>query len=703
LTVTLLSEFGTTQFSYQASFPALANKRVTISYEAATPSDQSIIDSYGGTLLTTPPIVDLQPVLRINGQEVARGPAVGMGEQQIRRLTFTDANGSSTSVENGLSAGDTIAVGLAYGRTSYEAIEASQARLEAAQNALPQTPEGLPDGNDPGNMDEPIIGEMLHLALQAYFNQLDSFSELTARDKQVRWFRYLSGGVAMQSLVFGYGLFGNPVATYGGGMGFDIQQNVVAALPLQGNPAASLSFMQTTGYWGSALEHSLWENASRGAVSTIRLLSLALEQGVTVYRIDSSNRAQVLPLLQLSSAVESQIVNALNQGKVVTVPQRELVVNDWSGVGYILLDPNTGAAGYLISGGLNGMVGTVSGGSLWDVLTTIAAYTWLGINFGLDLWGVWAGIGLLLLPEPTFLSDVLGIALIIGSLASLGFDVSDLQGLLSGDVSAQQYVADQITGLILEAILKRVGLAAAARLLDELGPSEAARIVNKIDDLTDGAADSLRARGFTDTDIIRMTERGINTESGLRTFDDLAQRFGVDDARALLNNDYIAGKGALDDVARAALDAPVAPGLEDTIQRALSRNDFGYAYELQRAAAHAGDNVTGYGQRIDVTFNRVTDFDANGNPIISTVSEVQPLEGDIVLNGTDFIDAKHGPVGNQDLRIWNQILKAQAAIDAGQINSFTFEASSSVGQAMRNWAAINAPDVQFVFNLGDGF
>lgn len=705
VTIAVLDQFGFTDFSYQASFPSLANKRVTISYQAASPEDQAIINSYGGSLLTTPPIVFLIPVLRIDGEIVAQGSPVRMGTRQTRSLTFTDANGSSQNVQNVLSAGEIVAIGLAYGRTSAAAIEASQTRLDTARSTLvPQTPDGTPDVTAPENMSEPIVGEMLHLSLQAYFNQLDTYSEMTARGLNTRWWRYLSGGVASQGLIFTYGFSGLPSQTLGGGMSFDIQQNVVSAFSLDGDARAPIVFLQTSGYFGSALEHSLFENIGRGAVSSIRLLELALERGIPVYRIDSTNRSQVLPRLQLSSSTYAAVVSALNQGKVVTVSEREMVVNDWQGVGYIVLDPATGAAGYLISGGLAGNSGTLNGGSLWDILTTIGAYAWLAINLGLDLWGVWAGIALLLVPEPTLLTKIAGIALIVGSLAALGFDIADLSNLLDGDLSEQQYIGEQIQGLIIGAILKRVGLAAAARIIDEMGPGAANRVVNQIDDLTAGAADALRTRGFSDLDIVRMTQRGLDSEQALRTMDDLANRFGVDDVRRLLDNDYFAGRGALERVARTALNAPQAPGLNDTLAHALSRSDFGYAYELQRAVAHAnaGDTITEYGRRIDVEFNRITGFDASGNPIIGPRT-IQPLEGDLVINGNIFVDAKHGPVGNQDLRIWNQIQKAQEAIDQGLIGEFRFEASSSVGQAMRNWAAVNAPDVQFIINLGDGF
>ncbi len=66
----------------------------------------------------------------------------------------------------------------------------------------------------------------------------------------------------------------------------------------------------------------------------------------------------MLPLLQVSSAVKGDIQNAVNAGKEVLIPERELQVNDWRGVGYVVSDPETGAAGYLISGGVAGGSGT---------------------------------------------------------------------------------------------------------------------------------------------------------------------------------------------------------------------------------------------------------------------------------------------------------------------------------------------------------
>ena len=580
----------------------------------------------------------------------------------------------------------------------------------------------------------------------AYFNQLDTYSELVARERQVRWFRYLSAGVATQNMIFGY-LFGVPIRTKGGGMSFDIQQNVVGITSLQNEPNDERVFLQTVGYFSSALEHSLFENLGHGSVSTMRLLELALERGITVYRIDSSNKAEVFPQLRLSSSTENYIYNAVDEGMVVTVSEQEITAGDWNGVGFIVMNPTTGAAGYLISGGLAGNTDLISGGAIWDVLQEVAAYSLLAINLGLDLWGIWAGIGLILLPEPTLLSNVLGLTLIAASLVSLGLDIADLTDLVSGDLSASQYVGEQITGLIIGAILKRVGIAAAAEIVQRMGPDSVSRVVRQLNEVTGGAVERMlrncrfndkkevhssqdltnreawennlltslylgeqlsQVTGetseqilgcFSEEELVNFSSR-LTTREAWEAAENLTDQRGANITRQLVNNDYIAGKNAIERVARTIADAPNANGLDRTVEFAVNRQDFGYAYELQRAVAN--QNVVEYGRHTQVEFQRITGFDSNGNPTFGG-TDIQALEGDLVLSGNVWVDAKHGAVGNRDLRIWNQIQKAQAAITAGQISGFRFEGSSSIGQRMRNWAATNAPDVQFAPNLGDGF
>jgi hypothetical protein len=62
----------------------------------------------------------------------------------------------------------------------------------------------------------------------------------------------------------------------------------------------------------------------------------------------------VLPQLSLAPDVTAEIQAAVATGKVALVSQQEVTVGPWTGVGYIILDPETGAGAYQISGGANG-------------------------------------------------------------------------------------------------------------------------------------------------------------------------------------------------------------------------------------------------------------------------------------------------------------------------------------------------------------
>lgn len=50
----------------------------------------------------------------------------------------------------------------------------------------------------------------------------------------------------------------------------------------------------------------------------------------------------------------TDVANAINAGKEVTISQTQVHAFGWSGTGYIVLNPNTGTGAYLIDGGICG-------------------------------------------------------------------------------------------------------------------------------------------------------------------------------------------------------------------------------------------------------------------------------------------------------------------------------------------------------------
>ena len=91
-------------------------------------------------------------------------------------------------------------------------------------------------------------------------------------------------------------------------------------------------------------------------VSALKALQIANDEGIPIYTINQSNISTILPQLQLSSDVISDIQNAVNAGDIVTVSKNEITYNGWTGVGYVIIDPTTGSGAYMISGGLGGWI-----------------------------------------------------------------------------------------------------------------------------------------------------------------------------------------------------------------------------------------------------------------------------------------------------------------------------------------------------------
>jgi hypothetical protein len=110
----------------------------------------------------------------------------------------------------------------------------------------------------------------------------------------------------------------------------------------------------------SAMEHlmpemmfSTEENPAHG-ISAVKALQLAAAEGQKIWTITQANLSTALAAINLPSAVENDIRNSVYAGMEVTAHEAAVDFYGSSQVGYIVLDPETGAGGYLIGGGENG-------------------------------------------------------------------------------------------------------------------------------------------------------------------------------------------------------------------------------------------------------------------------------------------------------------------------------------------------------------
>jgi hypothetical protein len=103
------------------------------------------------------------------------------------------------------------------------------------------------------------------------------------------------------------------------------------------------------------------------AISTVKALKIAAEEGQRIYTVTQANVATVLPKISASDKVIEDIQDAVAAGKEVTIHEKPINAFGWQGTGYAVIDPQTGAGAYLIDGEANGSFLVIMGASLMAV------------------------------------------------------------------------------------------------------------------------------------------------------------------------------------------------------------------------------------------------------------------------------------------------------------------------------------------------
>ncbi|NOZ69588.1 MAG: transglutaminase [Deferribacteres bacterium] len=358
-----------TPINITKSLPELAGKKITLSYAPATQTDQDIINAYlpkphaDGTPIEPSELpaslpaylINLKPELRIDGEIVATGTTITMGQTEEFKMTFSGPDVNYTDIiSNDIQAGEYLGIGIDPYRISEEQLLAMKAKLESTKAKL--------EAEDFTNLTkDDILGDLLYTTAISYLAEHDAMDYVSAKTMGVLAIRLPS------ETIFSYELsitkfMDTPLSVSAGGLSMDADRIMTLVKALDGDKGKQKQFMLNAGMNGSALEHSVPEqlfstpdNPAEG-ISAVKALKIANDQGIPIYTINQANTDTILPQLQLDSGTISDIQNAINAGKTVTVSQTEINFNGWTGVGYIIIDPETGAGAYMISGGLSGGV-----------------------------------------------------------------------------------------------------------------------------------------------------------------------------------------------------------------------------------------------------------------------------------------------------------------------------------------------------------
>jgi len=407
---------------YQAPTASLAGKKVTLAWVAASPADQAAIEALIPTpppgqeldpsqLPTGLPAVGLKPEIRVDGVTVASGSGMSAGSEPIGVGGFTQYGSQQWDTsQDQLIAGQQTAIGMSIQGISQKQLDTLKTRMEATKAKLDQAQAAPQDERAAilqGMTGEDFTGDMLTATLWGYFVSLQSNGVIASSQAQMFDMPALSYGLfhAQVKPRKVYGLVTTGITFNGLNMDIghlrhfrwvkdDDPQSIINNKPeltTNGKSAAQnrwIAYNKMRGQHSSLMEsaapEAFWVDKSTcrytdengqiqnpvmadctQAISAVKAISIAQSQGQKIYTITPQNRTTALPTI---TGANSEIINAINAGKEVTFHESTINAYGWSGIGYNIVDPDTGAGSYIIEGSGNGGILMLFGGALAIVI-----------------------------------------------------------------------------------------------------------------------------------------------------------------------------------------------------------------------------------------------------------------------------------------------------------------------------------------------
>ncbi len=92
-------------------------------------------------------------------------------------------------------------------------------------------------------------------------------------------------------------------------------------------------------YGASRYEDEIWrEFSGQDGVSAMSIFEQAEKKGTTLVTLNEKNYNETIP----GVSADRDTLAEVEQGYTVILPEKETVLNDWKGTGYLILNPETG-------------------------------------------------------------------------------------------------------------------------------------------------------------------------------------------------------------------------------------------------------------------------------------------------------------------------------------------------------------------------
>jgi RHS repeat-associated protein len=359
VTVTLIDGNGATVGTWSNNIAAVWGKKVSLTFAPATPDDAAIIASYGGLFNTPAYLIRLTPIFSVDDVQAAAGQSVPAGAALDMNVAFHQPNVSDDFTHHDVVAGETHTLVFDPGAIPNSLVAS---RINRSKTLAP--------GSDAA------LTEKLFLAGLRYMQHADEGLAFAA---DVRWQRAVKRvfeGDVRQQIDVAYNVAGAPLRLTLAEENIDVSRLPVGIVPINNDLSNRAEVFALAGLQSSWLEGAVWEEMqSQQGISAAKALLLSRRAGQTLYTVDASNVDSVLATVNLPADVEDEVRGAVGQGRIARIPSSSISVNHWTGTGYILRDPVSGAATYPISGNLAG--GSTTGEATEGIRELLGSESWL--------------------------------------------------------------------------------------------------------------------------------------------------------------------------------------------------------------------------------------------------------------------------------------------------------------------------------------
>ena len=320
---------GSGEAGLDVTLPAheLFNQRATINYIPADLADHRAILLAGGLDLAPTYLFRYRPELRLDGFQRNVGLAPLAGGDQVKFRLDIQTPAATETVEQSFVVGAYHAIGV-------------------GQSGVARSPQRSPRDS------EYDAARLLDGIVQRYEEQLGAF-ESAVRSLGAAAVLHPTPSVTIVSNALNvHSVNAVPYTLEWKGVTMDAATRATEITAPDGLAVRTLR--SAIGLAGSSLEHGVFASQfGVDAISADKLIASARAQNVAVLKLTSPG-APELANLPLADASKAEIRSWLQSGYTVEIPARPIMYQAWTGMGWIVDDPVTGASGYYLSGGIAG-------------------------------------------------------------------------------------------------------------------------------------------------------------------------------------------------------------------------------------------------------------------------------------------------------------------------------------------------------------